>query len=61
MITIEDAVHRIYQGQANVAVMAKEAGVEMNVLKDALKAYISQRPVDSDVWMADVELGWPWV
>ena len=50
----------IYKGQTNVAVKAKEEGVSLDEMKRLFNVYVSQRPIDPDVWKADVELGWPW-
>ena len=50
----------IYKGQTNVAVKAKEEGVSLDEMKRLFNVYVSQRPIDPDVWQADVELGWPW-
>lgn len=59
-ISLEDALDLIYKGQTNVAVMAKKVGVSLNEMKRLFNLYVSQRPIDPDVWQADVELGWPW-
>jgi len=57
----EDALDLIYRGQTNVAVMANKTGVSLEEMKRLFNLYVSQRPIDPDVWRADVELGWPWV
>ena len=59
-ISLEDALDLIYKGQTNVAVMAKKIGVSLDEMKRLFNVYVSQRPIDPDVWQADVELGWPW-
>jgi hypothetical protein len=59
-ISLEDALDLIYKGQTNVAVMAKKVGVSLDEMKRLFNVYVSQRPIDPDVWQADVELGWPW-
>lgn len=56
----EDALDLIYRGQTNVAVMAKKTGVSLEEMKRLFNLYVSQRPIDPDIWRADVELGWPW-
>ena len=56
----EDALDLIYRGQTNVAVMAKKTDVSLEEMKRLFDFYVSQRPIDPDVWQADVELGWPW-
>jgi len=58
---LEDALDLIYKGQTNVAVMAKKVGVSLDEMKRLFNVYVKQRPIDPDVWQADVELGWPWV
>lgn len=59
-ISLEDALDLIYKGQTNVAVMAKKVGVSLDEMKRLFNVYVKQRPIDPDVWQADVELGWPW-
>ncbi len=56
----EDALDLIYRGQTNVAVMAKKTGVSLEEMKRLFNLYVSQRPIDPDIWQADVEPGWPW-
>lgn len=58
--SLENAVDAIYKGKTNVAVMAKEIGVSLDEMKRLFGLYVEQRPIDPDVWQADVELGWPW-
>lgn len=60
MCSLEDALDLIYKGQTNVAVMAQKVGVTLEEMQRLFKIYVSQRPLDPDVWQADVELGWPW-
>ena len=60
-MSLEVALDMIYKGQTNVAVKAKEEGVSLEEMKRLFNVYVSQRPIDPDVWQADVELGWPWV
>jgi len=57
---LEDALDLIYKGQTNVAVMAKKVGVSLEEMKRLSDLYVSQRPIDPDVWQADVEPSWPW-
>ena len=59
-MSLEVALDMIYKGQTNVAVKAKEEGVSLEEMKRLFNVYVSQRPIDPDVWQADVELGWPW-
>lgn len=58
--SLENALDAIYKGKTNVAVMAKEIGVSLDEMKRLFGLYVEQRPIDPDVWQADVELGWPW-
>lgn len=59
-MSLEVALDMIYKGQTNVAVKAKEEGVSLDEMKRLFNVYVSQRPIDPDVWQADVDLGWPW-
>lgn len=59
-MSLEVTLDLIYRGQTNVAVKAKEEGVSLEEMKRLFCVYVSQRPIDPDVWQADVELGWPW-
>lgn len=59
-ISLEDALDLIYKGQTNVAVMAKKVGVTLEEMQRLFNLYANQRPIDPDIWEADVELGWPW-
>ena len=59
-MSLEVALDMIYKGQTNVAVKAKEEGVSLDEMKRLFSVYVSQRPLDPDIWQADVELGWPW-
>ena len=59
-MSFENALDLIYKGQTNVAIMAKKTGVSLQEMKHLFNDYVSQRPIDPDVWQADVELGWPW-
>ncbi len=60
VISLEDALDLIYKGQTNVAIISKEIGVPFEEMKRLFKLYVSQRPIDPDVWKADVDLSWPW-
>lgn len=59
-MALEDALDLIYKGQTNVAVMAKDLEIPLEEMKRLFQLYVSGRPIDPDVWQADVELGWPW-
>ena len=58
--SLENALDLIYKGQTNVAVMAKKVGITLEEMQCLFREYVSMRPIDPDVWQADVELGWPW-
>ena len=59
-MSLEVTLDLIYRGQTNVAVKAKEEGVTLEEMQRLFNLYVKQRPIDPDVWQADVELGWPW-
>ena len=59
-LELEDALYLIYKGQTNVAVMAKKLGISLEEMKRLFNFYVSQRPIDPDIWQADVEPSWPW-
>ena len=59
-MSLEVTLDLIYRGQTNVAVKAKEEGVTLEEMQRLFNLYVKQRPIDPDVWEADVELGWPW-
>ena len=59
-MSLEVALDMIYKGQTNVAVKAKEEGVSLDEMKRLFNLYVSQRPIDPDVWQTDVQLSWPW-
>jgi hypothetical protein len=61
MCTLEDALDLLYKGQTNVALIAKETGITLKEMQRLFKEYVSQRPIDPDVWQGDVDLSWPWV
>jgi len=59
-MSLEDALDLIYKGQSNVAVMAKKVGITLEEMQCLFRKYVSERPIDPDVWQSEVELGWPW-
>ena len=59
-MSLEVTLDLIYRGQTNVAIKAKEEGVTLEEMQRLFNLYVKQRPIDPDVWQADVELGWPW-
>tara|TARA_Y100000004_G_scaffold175893_1_gene215894 strand:- start:88 stop:273 length:186 start_codon:yes stop_codon:yes gene_type:complete len=60
-MTIEDALGELYQGRTNVAIMAAKLSMPKTELQQLFREYVSERPVDSDVWQKDVELSWPFI
>jgi hypothetical protein len=60
-MTIEDALGELYQGRTNVAIMAAKLSMPKTELQQLFRQYVSERPVDSDVWQKDVELSWPFI
>jgi len=57
---LEETLDLLYKGTSNVAIKAKETGVSLEEMKRLLSNYIKLRPIDSDIWLRDVELSWPW-
>ena len=57
--SIEECMHDLYTGQTNVAVAAKKVELPLQELKQIFCSYVAKRPIDDDVWQADVELAWP--
>ena len=46
-----------------MCVAAEKAGVSPEEMKRLFRGYVLERPIDvndPDVWLGDVELGWPW-
>ena len=61
---VEEAFDLLYRGKCNVCVAAEKAGVSPEEMKRLFRGYVAERPInvnDPDVWLGDVELGWPWV
>ena len=58
---LEEALDLLYKGTSNVAVTAKEAGVTLETIQHLLTDYIKLRPIDPNVWLADVEVSWPYI
>lgn len=58
-MTLEEALHQMYQGKENVAKLAEQVGMPKTELQRVFRAFVDARPVDSDVWQKDVELSWP--
>ena len=60
-MSMDVALDLLYRGQTNVAVKAKEMGISLETMKTLFNQYVSERPVDPDIWQADVEMSWPWM
>ena len=61
---MEEAFDLLHRGKCNVWVAAEKAGVTPEEMKRLFRGYVAERPInvnDPDVWLGDVELGWPWV
>ena len=58
-MTLEEALHQMYQGKENVAKLAAQVGVHKTELQQVFEAFVAARPLDPDVWQKDVELSWP--
>jgi hypothetical protein len=59
-VELEEALDLLYKGQTNVALIAKETGITLEEMQCLFKEYVSQHPIDPDVWQGDVDLSWPW-
>jgi len=60
-MSMDVALDLLYRGQTNVAVKAQEMGISLETMKTLFNQYVSERPVDPDIWQADVEMSWPWM
>ena len=58
-MTLEEALHQMYQGKENVAKLAEQVGMPKTELQQVFRAFVDARPVDADVWQKDVEPSWP--
>ena len=60
---LEEALDRLYKGQTNVALQARDLGISLERLKQLFREYVAARPIDindEDVWMGDTTLCWPY-
>ena len=60
---LEEALDRLYKGQTNVALQAKDLGISLERLKQLFREYVAARPTDindEDVWLGDTTLCWPY-
>ena len=60
-MTVEDALGELYQGRTNVANMAANLCMPKTELQQVFRQYVSERPIDADVWQKDAELSWPFI
>ena len=60
-VNVEEALHILYRGQANVAVTASSVGIPTQEMKELLRDYILLNPIDPDLWQLDVEVAWPYI
>jgi len=59
-LTMHQAVQILYRGQNNVLLMAKDLGVTLDEMKQALRDYVAKTPLDPDDWEGDVQPSWPY-
>ena len=60
---LEEALDRLYKGQTNVALQARDLGITLERLKQLFREYVAARPIninDADVWLGDTTLCWPY-
>ena len=58
-MTREDAHFTLFKGQSNIALMAREVGCSLESLQASFRQYVSENPIDPDVWQADIQPSWP--
>ena len=60
---LEEALDRLYKGQTNVALQARDLGISLERLKQLFREYVAARPIDindADVWLGDTTMCWPY-
>ena len=60
---LEEALDRLYKGQTNVALQARDLGISLERLKQLFREYVAARPIDindEDVWLGDTTMCWPY-
>ena len=60
---LEEALDRLYKGQTNVALQARDLGITLERLKQLFREYVAARPIDvndEDVWLGDTTMCWPY-
>lgn len=60
-IELSEALQILYQGQSNVALMARKLDMPLPKLQQLFKEHVRRNPIDPDLWKGDVELSWPFV
>jgi hypothetical protein len=59
--TMEEALYKLYSGQTNVAIAAKEQKISADEMKRLFRVFVSKMPIDPDIWQRDVEPSWPYI
>jgi len=57
---MHQAVQILYRGQNNVLLMARDLGITLEEMKQALREYVAKTPLDEDDWQGDVHPSWPY-
>ena len=60
---LEEALDRLYKGQTNVALQAKDLGISLERLKQLFGEYVAARPIDindEEMWLGDTTMCWPY-
>jgi hypothetical protein len=60
---LEEALDRLYKGQTNVALQARDLEISLERLKQLFREYVAVRPIDindEDVWLGDTTMCWPY-
>lgn len=61
VLSLEEALHMMYQGKENAAKLAERAGMHKTDLQRVFKDFVAMRPLDPDVWQKDIEMSWPYI
>jgi hypothetical protein len=57
---IDEALVVLYRGQSNVRLMAVEAGIPFEEMKQLFREYVAKTPIEPDAWQDDIEIAWPY-
>ena len=57
---IEEALVVLYRGQSNVLLMAKDADIPFEEMKQLFREYVAKTPIEPDAWQNDIEMSWPY-